>query len=206
MQRATAAAVALPQPENEKQSSLSALLGLCGSIFTAGTAAFIPPDALKVLEDAQVEIALMDLFAKRSQELACDALGLPLRDPLRVFVMARLGLPMMKLIALRKNEGPDRGRVEPLPEPSEVERPFRVHPPTAEVRASADLAESEGFEPPKPFGSPDFESGAFSRSASSPGLAPPSLRPSTLVSLLSDVFRDFVAPTRAELAPPGPPN
>jgi hypothetical protein len=32
------------------------------------------------------------------------------------------------------------------------------------------LAESEGFEPPIPFGTPDFESGAFSRSASSPDL------------------------------------
>jgi hypothetical protein len=30
------------------------------------------------------------------------------------------------------------------------------------------LAESEGFEPPNAFASPDFESGAFSRSASSP--------------------------------------
>src|SRR5258708_7597230 len=40
------------------------------------------------------------------------------------------------------------------------------------------LAESEGFEPPNAFASPDFESGAFSRSASSPiPASSPQLRP-----------------------------
>ena len=31
------------------------------------------------------------------------------------------------------------------------------------------MAEREGFEPPVPFGTPDFESGTFDHSATSPG-------------------------------------
>src|SRR2546430_6824682 len=68
------------------------------------------------------------------------------------------------------------------------------------------LAESEGFEPPSPFGPPDFESGAFSRSASSPDHVV-FLRTRALCPALRSDPAPCGASTRgAGRLPPGPPT